>query len=95
MALLLVKTFNTPHEAHLFKFKLEAVGIKCFLHDENLIGLDPLYNIALGGIKLMIQEEDKDLAIEVLAKDGEQLSDSKSKAPKKRSFLRWITSIFR
>jgi hypothetical protein len=66
MSQILVKTFNTPHEAHIFKMNLESYGIECFLRDENLVGLDPMYNIAIGGVKLYIHEEDRDKAIEIL-----------------------------
>ncbi len=53
----LLKTFDNPIEAHLLKTKLESEGIHCVLIDENIVSLDPLYNIAVGGIKLMVPLE--------------------------------------
>jgi hypothetical protein len=47
-----IETYDSVAKAHLAKSKLEAFGIECFLADENIIGLNPLYNQALGGIKL-------------------------------------------
>ena len=69
MSQILVKTFNAPHEAHIFKMNLEACGIKCYLRDENLVGLDPMYNIAIGGVRLYINEEDREKAIEIMKED--------------------------
>lgn len=48
------------------KSKLESQNIMCFLFDENIVGLNPLYNIAVGGIKLKIKESDLDKAIAII-----------------------------
>lgn len=45
-------------EAHILKSKLESEGILCFLQDENIVSLNPLYNYAVGGIKLNIRSTD-------------------------------------
>jgi DNA-directed RNA polymerase subunit RPC12/RpoP len=37
---------------------LELEGIQSYLKDENTITTNPLYNIALGGIKLQVLEQD-------------------------------------
>ena len=95
MALILVKTFSTPHEAHLYKAKLEIAGIQCFLHDENSVGLEMGYSIALGGIKLMIHEKDKDLALEILNREAEQISDTTPFKKNRFSFLGWLKRVFR
>ena len=95
MALILVKSFNTPHEAYLYKGKLEMAGIQCFLHDENSVGLELGYSIALGGIKLMINEEDKDLALQILQQEAQHVSD---KAPKKKpnfNIFSWLRNILK
>ena len=51
-------TFDNPFEANLIKTKLESEGIECFLSDENMVALNPLYSHAVGGIKLHIFEKD-------------------------------------
>jgi len=38
----------------------------CFLFDENIVGLNPLFNITVGGIKLKIHESDIDRASSII-----------------------------
>ena len=40
------------------KSKLENENITCFLFDENIVGLNLLYNITVGGVKLKIDKAD-------------------------------------
>lgn len=61
-----LKTFDNSIDAHLLKTKLESEGISCFLFDENIVSLDPLYNMAVGGIKLRIAETDQEKAIQII-----------------------------
>tara|TARA_B100000809_G_C15082792_1_gene510273 strand:- start:1159 stop:1566 length:408 start_codon:yes stop_codon:yes gene_type:complete len=56
MGLITIKTFDNSIDAHLLRTKLESEGITCFIFDENLITLNPLYSLSLGGIKLKINE---------------------------------------
>lgn len=62
MELITIKTFDNLIEAHLLKSKLESEIIKCYLFDENIVGLNPLYNITVGGIKLKINKADMEKA---------------------------------
>ena len=48
------------------KSKLESKNIMCFLFDENIVGLNPLYNVTVGGIKLKINKSDVDKAISII-----------------------------
>ena len=66
MELITIKTFDNPIEAHMMKSKLESENIMCFLFDENIVGLNPLYNITVGGIKLKINRSDIQKAIEII-----------------------------
>ncbi len=66
-----VKTFDNTIDAHLLKSKLESEGIKCVLFDENLVSLNPLFNVTVGGIKLKINETDIDKAKVVLTELNE------------------------
>jgi ribosomal protein L37AE/L43A len=56
MEFILVKTFANYMEAHIVYGRLEDVGINCWLKDENTVSLNPLWNITVGGIKLMVAE---------------------------------------
>ncbi len=67
MSLITIKTFENAVEAHLLRLKLENEGIQCFLVDENTVSLNPLFNIAIGGIKLRIDESDETKAKELIA----------------------------
>lgn len=51
-------TFYNSIEAHIVRTKLEDSGFHCFLTDENISTINPLYNQAVGGIKLMVFERD-------------------------------------
>jgi len=57
-----IKSFDNPVEAHLYRTILEDEGIHCEIFDELTVGLNPLYNITLGGIRLMISDADAERA---------------------------------
>ena len=52
MELITVKVFDSGIEAHILKARLESENIPCFIFDENIVTLNPLFNFAVGGIKL-------------------------------------------
>jgi hypothetical protein len=67
-------TFESYYDsmlAHIVRSKLEANGIPCFITDENTIGANPLYNQAVGGIKVKIFERDLQRCREILATEGD------------------------
>lgn len=66
-----LEIYQDPALAHIIRARLESNGISCFLADENMIGINPLYNQALGGIKLKIFEHDLEKCREILAEDEE------------------------
>lgn len=66
MEIVTLKVFDNPMEAHLLKTKLESEGIHCFLQDENIVSLNPLYNYAVGGIKLNIRFADLEMANQII-----------------------------
>jgi hypothetical protein len=63
------ETYYDPMLAHIIRTRLENNGISCFIADENMIGINPLYNNALGGIKLKIFERDLEKCRAILAGD--------------------------
>ena len=62
-----IKTFNSGIEAHIIKNRLESEGITCFIRDENIVTVNPLYNFAVGGVKLDVLETDVEKALSILA----------------------------
>ena len=63
--------YYDPMLAHIIRTRLEANGIPCFIADENTIGANPLYNQAVGGVKLKIFEKDMERCREILASEGD------------------------
>lgn len=89
MKLVTIKTFDNPIEAHLIRSKLESKNITCYLFDENIVGLNPLYNISVGGIKLKIKNSDAEKANKIIQEtDSINLTDDQDeiiKCPKCQS----------
>ena len=64
-----IARFDTMPEAHIAMGRLEAEGIEAWLADEHLVQTDWLYSIAVGGIKLQVNAEDAQRALEILNTD--------------------------
>ena len=60
-----VKTFSSPIEANIAKGFLESNGIDALLFDENTIYINPVLTTAVGGVKLLVSEEDYSNAIQL------------------------------
>jgi len=82
--IIVYRTFYNPIEANIIKTRLEDAEIPCFLTDENVATIQPLYNQAIGGVKLNVFEKDveeinallaDDLALEVPEMEAEQLEE--------------------
>ncbi|ULQ55624.1 DUF2007 domain-containing protein [Flavihumibacter rivuli] len=61
-------SFDNYLEANMRLNLLKDAGINCYLKDEYTITIDPLLSPAIGGMKLMVVEEDVEWANEVLSK---------------------------
>ena len=57
-------------EANIIKARLEDSGFACFLSDENVATINPLYNQAIGGVKLHVFERDVEAIDALLAEEG-------------------------
>ena len=66
-----VATYATVGEAEAALSALDAAGIEAFVADENTISVDWMYSQAIGGVKVLVNEEDLDEAREVLASTAE------------------------
>ena len=58
-----IATFENPIDAHLLRVELENAGFTVYIADENLIGVQPLFSNAIGGVKVQVPAEQKDDAI--------------------------------
>lgn len=61
-----IRTYNTYVEAHMALGQLESEGITAFLQDEFTVTIDPVLTNAIGGIKLVVSDEDETKANEIL-----------------------------
>lgn len=68
----IVARYMTLGEAEAARSALDAAGIDCHVGDENMIAVDWMYSNAIGGVKLLVRDEDLDAAAEVLASEAEE-----------------------
>lgn len=61
-----IATFTYPHEYMVLKLLLEQESISYFFRNETMIGVFPFYSNALGGIRLLVHQNDKDRAVQIL-----------------------------
>lgn len=71
--IVIFETYYNPIEASIVKERLIDSGIQCFLSDENTITINPLYNQALGGVKLHLFERDVAAARSILQDEDVQI----------------------
>lgn len=64
--LVVVGRFIFPYQAHMLAGKLETEGIQAFVHGENLMGMNMLYNGLAGGVRVEVKRSDLEAANEVL-----------------------------
>ena len=70
-----IAVFSQPVEASLAGSRLEAEGIESRIADSNIIGINPLYSAALGGVKVVVDEADAERARAVLAQNNAAEAD--------------------
>ncbi len=61
-----IKTFYNTTEAHIYKAKLEHEGIPCFLANEHIANINPLWTNAVGGISIQVHEQNIERAKNIL-----------------------------
>ncbi len=59
----ILAVFEYTTEAHLAKSKLDSEGIKTMLMDEKTVDSDPLISQAIGGVKLLVYNDDLEKAV--------------------------------
>lgn len=69
------ESYSDTMLAEIIKGRLEANGIECFIADENTIGANPLFNNAIGGVKIKVFERDVEKCKAILAQDDELKAD--------------------
>lgn len=67
MGLVILKRFDNAIDLHLLKIRLEDEDIPCYVFDEHIVSINPLYSNVVGGIKLKVDETDLEKAQAILA----------------------------
>ncbi len=61
-----IGVYETPVDAGFMKSLLQAEGIRAWLADEQTVALNWDCNLAIGGIKLQVSEEDAGRALTII-----------------------------
>jgi putative signal transducing protein len=69
MALVTLRAYRDPIDAELAKTRLEGAGIPAVVADQHLVGMNWLYSVAIGGVKLKVDESDLARARDALRED--------------------------
>lgn len=70
MAFVTIANFHNAFQMNVVKGRLEAEGIPAFGKDEHVVGVNPLYDTAMGGIKLQVDEVYESEARRILSEIG-------------------------
>lgn len=62
-----VRSFDTYIPASMMMQRLEEEGIKVYLKDEHTVTLSPMFSHAIGGIKLMVYNDQLERAMELIS----------------------------
>ena len=67
-----LRSFDNYFLANITLTKLQDAGVECYLKDENTVTIDPILSNAIGGIKLVVKEQDAAEARELLQQFDEE-----------------------
>jgi hypothetical protein len=65
--MVVIAAFPTVDQAHLLAARLRSAGIACELRDENTLTMNWTYSLAIGGVKVAVQDSDEEDALAILA----------------------------
>jgi DNA-directed RNA polymerase subunit RPC12/RpoP len=63
-----INSYSNYIDANIILGRLQNDGLNCWLMDENTVTINPVWTNAIGGIKLMVAQEDAKNAMELLNK---------------------------
>ena len=76
---IIIISFTYPHEAHMAKAKLESEGIETMIQDELTAQVNNFYSNAIGGVKLLVKENDIERANIILEESKVIIQDKNEK----------------
>ncbi len=65
--LVLIARFFTPVEAHMLQSRLQAEGVPAVVADAQIVGVNPLLTMAVGGVRVLVPESDFERAREIVS----------------------------
>jgi len=66
-SLITIFTSTYPIDCYILKGRLETEGVSCYIYDENIISVDPFRSVAVGGVKLKVQDADVEKAKSIIS----------------------------
>jgi Putative prokaryotic signal transducing protein len=66
MAFIPVRSYDNYIPAHMMLQRLEDEGIRAYLQNEHTVTIDPILSNAIGGIQLMIYDDQLERAMELI-----------------------------
>jgi hypothetical protein len=69
MRFIAIRSYDNYIPAHIAMGRLRDDSINCHLENENTVTIDPFLSNAIGGIRLMVAENQASRAIELLDSD--------------------------
>ncbi|RBW59772.1 DUF2007 domain-containing protein [Tenacibaculum sp. E3R01] len=90
----ILTVFEYSTEAQLIKSKLDSEGIRTMLMDEKTVDSDPLISQAIGGVKLLVHNEDLERGLSIYneIRDYEKDKDGKEIHCTKCNFSRILVA---
>jgi DNA-directed RNA polymerase subunit M/transcription elongation factor TFIIS len=68
----ILRSYEFAHEAQLDLMKLHDEGIAAVLKNERMVSMAPHYSNAVGGVQLLVNDEDFDAAAKVLSYEADE-----------------------
>ena len=68
--LVTIGTYSSSFEAHLVKSELEAFEVDAMLDDDNVVSINWLWSLAIGGVKVRVAESEAAEAVRILNTEG-------------------------
>jgi predicted RNA-binding Zn-ribbon protein involved in translation (DUF1610 family) len=76
MIIITLRSFDNYFLASITLTKLQDAGVECYLKDEHTVTIDPILSNAIGGIKLVVKEQDAEEAKKILQQFDEEYLQS-------------------
>jgi hypothetical protein len=76
MNFVVIRTFQNYFNAHITMTRLRSEGIDCYLRDEFTVTVDPVLSNAVGGIKLIVNNNQLEEANKLLQQFDEEYRQS-------------------